>query len=483
MLPPRHCSVRWSQTLSRILLSACLLASPLAQAAAELPPALTLSEKIKANQNLRAPIDPRLAEPNNLKLKLSLDLHTRPSGWRDQPLHKALRLLALLFLAPLLWQACADFARIFRSLLRSRPPQTPYLMQADWPDVSIVLCGQPPGSALSLQITQLLATDYPRQRLHFFPVFDPGHGLTRSSIERHLVLNPKNLHPVHLSEERPSTWSALRAAQTKLRGEIVILLDGKVPENASWLKHCVSPFFDPSVGAVQSAPQSGADHSLRQNFYALARAAQCLRQDFGSHWHLLPGALVAGLRISALRSRSFLLEASPATDAVMCDALAHQAWRSAWVSSSVRKSLAPSLWQQESAKLAARQAYRQELNPNTAPSYSRLQGLANTSNSWLAALFCGLGLLCLGDTLWAAYSLGAVMACGFAWGGGAASAASTAAGIRLHGNCPSIRLLPALPLSRLGELGWGLRTGISQLHWSASRLAPYWLRLAGRGRA
>ncbi|HEX5127972.1 MAG TPA: hypothetical protein VFW00_14595 [Rhodocyclaceae bacterium] len=447
-------------------------------------PALRMAPTLEPQHDVRAPIDPSIGDTEIVNLKMSTSLsggnevahtlgidlqgHTaapdiraelkmQQSSWRSDALlgARALLLTLVILLAVLVLR---DIFRLLKRLLKAHPQHGLCVVEADWPDVSLVLSGHPPGSSLATSLNKLLTTDYPRERVHVFPVFDPASSITRAAVDRYVALDAKHIHPLHIAERHHTAFHALQLTIPRTRSDIVIILEGPPPAGRDWLKRSVAPFFDPSVGALQTPTYALRDGGTGlENLQCLSRGAASIHPPFSVYRTLLPGTHIGGVRCSAVMAAGGLGDESPSAEIDLVKRLAERNWLTSyqelplrhdnsilhWPAQAERtrhgaRRMGVLLWQQLRAMVGTRQIdTRWPLQACVAPML------------WIFTLLLSMTLYFCGDLLFASLGLAAAAAMSFNLQQSPRSFIETAMATRAHGRLERIRLLPYVALGYL----------------------------------
>lgn len=151
----------------------------------------------------------------------------------------ALAFLALTYLGyPLLALA--------RASLWPKPIETKKIHDDDLPYVSCILAAHDEGERLVRKVENLLALDYPAERLDIVLVCD---GSTDGSPQAALACAPSRISLLTMNE-RAGKSAALAQAIPVARGELLLLCDVRQRFDDDALRQLVRPFSDPSVGAA-----------------------------------------------------------------------------------------------------------------------------------------------------------------------------------------------------------------------------------------
>lgn len=188
------------------------------------------------------------------------------------------------------------------------PVHYPYpdLQQVDWPTLTVFVAAHNEERVIADSLQALMASDYPREKLHIVPVNDRSQDATEAIIERVSRAHPGRIQAFHRRSGKPGKAAALKDAMTLARGDIVIIFDADYTPPPGLLRALVTPFFDPEVGAVMGrvVPRN-AGRNLLTRLLDLERSAgyqadQQSRMNLGG----VPqyGGTVGGVRLSAVQA-------------------------------------------------------------------------------------------------------------------------------------------------------------------------------------
>lgn len=188
------------------------------------------------------------------------------------------------------------------------PVHYPYpdLQLVDWPEVTVFVAAHNEERVIADSLLALLASDYPRQKLHIVPVNDRSQDATEALIEQVAQAHPGRIEPFHRRSGKPGKAAALKDAMARARGDIAVIFDADYTPPPGLLRALVAPFFDPEVGAVMGrvVPRN-AGRNLLTRLLDLERSAgyqsdQQARMNLGG----VPqyGGTVGGVRLSAVQA-------------------------------------------------------------------------------------------------------------------------------------------------------------------------------------
>lgn len=217
-----------------------------------------------------------------------------------QFLHGFLYFVAAVLLVYMLRHYIFTFNRLFG---KQRQPYID-IGVADWPSVTVFIPAHNEEKVISGILNQLLAADYPPERLVIVPINDHSTDTTKLILDDYAARYPERIRPYHRFYGRRGKAAALREVSTRMGGDIHLIFDADYLPGRGLIKQLVAPFFDPSVGAVMGrvVPQN-LTRALLTRLLDLERSGgyqvdQQARMNLG----LIPqyGGTVGGVRCTAL---------------------------------------------------------------------------------------------------------------------------------------------------------------------------------------
>jgi hypothetical protein len=478
------------------LLSAFLLmlsASCAAFASPSAEPHLLLDAQLSSAAAAPAPLHapPRVREEQERPLYLSQDLDDSSPPlvsdaiqslpqFKQTPIEaepanlllSALRGLWLLTASLLALHLLREWLRVIRIRVH-RPTRTHAMEHARWPTISILIPAR--GSAAE-QIGRLAALpglefDYPTERIHFVPMFDPAETSVAEAVAALSQHCAGRIHPLPMMAGPNTTLAAaLHAAVANSIGSALLVLDQELPLAPDWLRKSVTPLLDPAVGCVLTrAVLTPVDGALSARLDLLADQADTLLASQNDALNLL---LCGKARIRALRRQAVkslqtpdLLQAPDGASLVL--ALTRLGWQSGLLGEITHYNEADSPDLIRSPRLHPGIALQSMglisllLDPRI-PAGARRQGAAAFFSAalpliWLASLLCGIGLYFSGAALQAGLAIALCTACSFDPHGNPGPAFRIAAAARMAGAREEIRLLPLTWLGFTHRLIDGMR--------------------------
>jgi cellulose synthase/poly-beta-1,6-N-acetylglucosamine synthase-like glycosyltransferase len=145
---------------------------------------------------------------------------------------------------------------VLLGVLVRRRPETPARSRVDdssCPSVSVLLTVYNEARHIAHRITNLLAQDYPAERLEIVVVSDGSTDATEA-----IVAEMMRSHAIKfVRTERVGKSAAQNAGMRAVTGEIVVLTDAEASFDARCLREMVAVFADPRVGCVTAHLQLG----------------------------------------------------------------------------------------------------------------------------------------------------------------------------------------------------------------------------------
>jgi hyaluronan synthase len=138
----------------------------------------------------------------------------------------------------------------------------PYPLQADLPSVSVVIPAFNEGAMVEKAIESSALSDYPQEKLEILCVDDGSTDDTWEYVQRAAARHPGLVQTFRHSRNRGKRH-ALATGFDRARGEILVTMDSDSVIARDGLRHLVSPFADPRVGATTAKVRVYNKH---QNF-------------------------------------------------------------------------------------------------------------------------------------------------------------------------------------------------------------------------
>jgi cellulose synthase/poly-beta-1,6-N-acetylglucosamine synthase-like glycosyltransferase len=140
------------------------------------------------------------------------------------------------------------------------------------PTVSVVIAAHNEGAVISAKLANILALDYPRDRLAVVVASD---GSTDETAARVLAAGSDRVRLLDLP--RRGKGPTLNDAVAASPGEILVFTDADVVTPPEAMRHLIAPFADPRVGAV-AAEKRDREHGDTGTARASWRARRTVRQ-------------------------------------------------------------------------------------------------------------------------------------------------------------------------------------------------------------
>lgn len=386
-------------------------------------------------------------------------------------LETGLRALWLLTALLLALHLLREWSRVMRVRVR-RPPRSIAMEHAPWPTISILIPAHGDAAAQSRQLDALQSCffDYPVERIHFVPMFDPAAAEVIAAVARLTQAFPERVHPLPMMGGSNTTLaSALHAAVATSIGSALVVLDQEAPLPQAWLRQSVTPLLDPAIGAVLSrAIPAQTESALGARLALLGDHADTLIATQSDALSLL---LCGKARIRALRRQAVKsldtpdLQHAPDGAGIVLG-LTRMGWQSRLLGEIVHCAAedSPDLIKSPRMRISiAWQSMRMAsllLNPRIPLGARRQGGAAFFSAAlpliWLASLLCGIALYFVGAPLSAGLALALCAATSFDPHGHPGPAFSMAAAARMAGIRTEIQLLPLSSFSFVDRLIDGL---------------------------
>ena len=180
------------------------------------------------------------------------------------------------------------------------------IVSADWPRVTIFVAAHNEEAVIADCLTNLMAVDYPVDRMLVMPVNDRSSDATRDIIDATVLKFPGRIQPFHRSAGKPGKAAALKDATERVDSDFIIVFDADYLPSRGLIRRLMAPFVDPEVGAVMGrVVPNNVGANLLTRLLDLERSGgyqvdQQARMNLG----LVPqyGGTVGGIRLSALRA-------------------------------------------------------------------------------------------------------------------------------------------------------------------------------------
>ncbi len=180
------------------------------------------------------------------------------------------------------------------------------IVSADWPQVTILVAAHNEESVIADCLANLMAVDYPADRMLVMPVNDRSSDGTREIIDSVVEKFPGRIQPFHRVGGKPGKAAALKDATELVKTDFIIVFDADYLPSRGLITRLMAPFVDAEVGAVMGrVVPNNVGANLLTRLLDLERSGgyqvdQQARMNLG----LVPqyGGTVGGIRISALKA-------------------------------------------------------------------------------------------------------------------------------------------------------------------------------------
>ncbi len=180
------------------------------------------------------------------------------------------------------------------------------VVSADWPAVTIFVAAHNEEAVIADCLRNLMAVDYPRDRMVVMPVNDRSSDGTREIIDQVMQEFPGRIKPFHRSGGKPGKAAALKDATELVDTDFIIVFDADYLPSRGLIRRLMAPFVDPEVGAVMGrVVPNNVGANLLTRLLDLERSGgyqvdQQARMNLG----LVPqyGGTVGGIRLAALKA-------------------------------------------------------------------------------------------------------------------------------------------------------------------------------------
>ena len=180
------------------------------------------------------------------------------------------------------------------------------IVSADWPRVTIFVAAHNEEAVIEDCLINLMAVDYPLDRMVVMPVNDRSSDRTREIIDAVIERFPGRIKPFHRTGGKPGKAAALKDATELVDTDFIIVFDADYLPSRGLIRRLMAPFVDPEVGAVMGrVVPNNVGANLLTRLLDLERSGgyqvdQQARMNLG----LVPqyGGTVGGIRLAALQA-------------------------------------------------------------------------------------------------------------------------------------------------------------------------------------
>ncbi len=212
---------------------------------------------------------------------------------------------ALLFLLLTLYTLRHYLFSLNRLFAAQRHPYST-IVSANWPRVTVLVAAHNEEAVIADCLENLMAVDYPRDRMVVMPVNDRSSDRTREVIDAVIAKYPDRIRPFHRVGGKPGKAAALKEATALVDTEFIIVFDADYLPSRGLIRRLMAPFFDPEVGAVMGrvVPQNVGANLLTRLLDLERSGGYQVDQQARMNLGLMPqyGGTVGGIRIKALEA-------------------------------------------------------------------------------------------------------------------------------------------------------------------------------------
>lgn len=180
------------------------------------------------------------------------------------------------------------------------------IVSADWPRVTVLVAAHNEEAVIADCLENLMAVDYPADRMVVMPVNDRSKDRTREIIDAAVQRFPGRIVPFHREGGKPGKAAALKDACERVDTELIIVFDADYMPARGLIRRLVAPFVDPEVGAVMGrvVPHNVGANLLTRLLDLERSGGYQVDQQARMNLGLVPqyGGTVGGVRMSALRA-------------------------------------------------------------------------------------------------------------------------------------------------------------------------------------
>ena len=184
--------------------------------------------------------------------------------------------------------------------------RSPYveLELSSWPTVTILIPAHNEGKVIDGCLTAMSKVDYPAERITFFVINDRSRDNTgeiaASWAARDRRFRAYNRH----ADAEPGKPAAIKEVIAQLDSEVIVFFDADYLPEPSLIKHLVTPFVDPEVGATMGrvVPYNTNTNLLTRLIDLERRGGYVVDQQARSLLNFLPqfGGTCGAVRLAAL---------------------------------------------------------------------------------------------------------------------------------------------------------------------------------------
>jgi cellulose synthase/poly-beta-1,6-N-acetylglucosamine synthase-like glycosyltransferase len=180
------------------------------------------------------------------------------------------------------------------------------IVSADWPHVTILVAAHNEEAVIADCLENLMAVDYPEDRMTVIPVNDRSVDRTREIVDALVARYPGRIRPFHRSGGKPGKAAALKEATELVTSDFIIVFDADYLPSRGLIRRLMAPFFDPEIGAVMGrvVPNNVGANLLTRLLDLERSGGYQVDQQARMNLSLMPqyGGTVGGIRIKALQA-------------------------------------------------------------------------------------------------------------------------------------------------------------------------------------
>ena len=180
------------------------------------------------------------------------------------------------------------------------------IVSADWPHVTILVAAHNEEAVIADCLENLMAVDYPRDRMVVMPVNDRSSDRTREIIDAVIAQYPGRIRPFHRVGGKPGKAAALKEATALVDSEFIVVFDADYLPSSGLIRRLMAPFLDPEVGAVMGrvVPNNVGANLLTRLLDLERSGGYQVDQQARMNMGLVPqyGGTVGGIRMKALKA-------------------------------------------------------------------------------------------------------------------------------------------------------------------------------------
>jgi cellulose synthase/poly-beta-1,6-N-acetylglucosamine synthase-like glycosyltransferase len=177
---------------------------------------------------------------------------------------------------------------------------------AHWPQVTVFVAAHNEEKVIASNLTALLASDYPQDRMKIVVVNDRSSDQTSAIVDAYDMAWPGRIEAFHRTQGKAGKAAALKDAMSRAAGDIAIIFDADYTPGPALIRQLTAPFFDPEVGAVMGrvVPRNVGKNLLTRLLDMERSAGYQVDQQARMNLRAVPqyGGTVGGVRLSAVQA-------------------------------------------------------------------------------------------------------------------------------------------------------------------------------------